>query len=138
MRTTESPQTDWLSKRRRYRQLMFGSLLGAVAVGLALRAFDLPLVGEAVYWLGIVAFVAIWKGTDVELMDERDWELERRASLTALKVVGPVLVLAASAVRLLPLFTSYTVPPIVVGGLFAYMGLFAVFVLAYLWHRSRV
>ena len=80
MTTTESPANDWLSKRQTHRRLMFGG----VAVGLVLRWLDYPVVGEAVYWVGILVFFAIWKGADIELMDERDLELERRASVSDL------------------------------------------------------
>jgi len=102
MSATESLVTTTLSKRRTYRWLMFGSVYGGVAVGLGLRYFDYPVVGEAVYWVGILAFVAIWKGSDVQLIDERDWALERRASLSALQIVGAVMVVVASGSRCSP------------------------------------
>ena len=138
MTTIESSTTDRLSRRRTYRRLMFGSVLGGAAVGLVLRNLDYPLVGEAVYWVGILAFFAIWKGVDVQLMDERDWALERRASLTALQIVGAVAVLGASAARLLTWLTDYTVPAVVWGALYGYIGLFIAFGVAYLWHRTRL
>lgn len=138
MPTTESPQTDWLSRRQRYRKLMIGSILGAVAVSILLRNFDYHLAGEAVLWLGLVSYGVIWKGTDVQVMDERDWELERRASMTAIQLAGAVLIVGASTARLLPLLTDYTVPVIVSGALYGYVGLFVAFGVAYLWHRYRL
>jgi len=138
MTATDSPTTTRLSKRRTYRRLMFGSVLGGTAVGLVLRNLDYPLVGEAVYWVGILAFFAIWKGVDVQLMDERDWELERRASMTALQLILAVAVVGASTARLLTWLTDYTVPVVVWGALYGYIGLFIAFGVAYLWHRTRL
>lgn len=138
MTTAESPANDWLSKRRTYRRLMYISVFGGAGVSFLLRYLNYPVVGEAVYWVGIVAFVAIWKGSDVRLMDERDWALERRASLSTLQIIGAVLVVVASASRLVTWLTDYTVPTLVWGALYGYVGLFIAFGLSYLWHRSRL
>jgi len=117
---------------------MFGTILGAVAVALVLRNLGYPFVGEAIYWLGIVAFFGIWKGTDVQLMDERDWELERRASLTAFQIVGAVAVVGASAARLLTWLTDYTISATARGAFYGFVALVVAFGLSYLWHRSRL
>ena len=137
MTTTESPANDWLSKRQTYRRLMSGAVFGGVAVGLVLRWLDYPVVGEAVYWVGILAFFAIWKGADIELMDERDLELERRASVSAIGIVGAVLVVVASASRLVTRLTDYTVPTLMWGALYGYVGLFIAFGVAYFYHRRK-
>jgi len=138
MPATESSTTDWLSRRQRYRKLMLGAILGAVALSVLLRTFDYHFVGEAVFWLGLVAYGVVWKGTDVQVMDERDWALERRASLTAIQLAGAALIVGASAARLVPLLTDYTVPAIVSGALYGYVGLFIAFGVAYVWHRRRL
>jgi hypothetical protein len=138
MTTAESSTTDWLSKRQTYRRLIFGSVLGGTAVALLLRFLDYPVVGEAVYWVGILTFLAIWKGTEMQLMDERDWELEQRASLTAIQIIAAVAVVGASSARLLTWLTDYTVPVVVWGALYGYIGLAIAFGVAYLWHRSRL
>jgi len=117
---------------------MYGSIVGAVVLTLVLRNFGYPFVGEAVYWLGIVAFFAIWTGTDVQVMDERDWELERRATLSAFQIIGAIGVVGASALRLLTYLTEYTIPAEVQGAFYGFIGLFIAFGLSYLWHRSRL
>lgn len=117
---------------------MIGSILAAVVLSVLLRNFEYHLAGEAVLWLGFLTYGVIWKGTDVQVMDERDWELERRASLTAIQLVGAVLIVGASTARLLPLLTDYTVPVIVSGALYGYVGLYVAFGVAYLWHRYRL
>lgn len=127
MTSTDAPANDWLARRRNYRRIAFGALAAGVVGGLSLRLFDYPLVGEAVYLLGAVGFLAVWVGTDVSLFDERDAALERRASQLALFVLAPVLVLGASAVRVLPRVTDVTVPPIVQGVLYGWIAAFAVF-----------
>ncbi|NHN49921.1 DUF2178 domain-containing protein [Halostella sp. JP-L12] len=137
MTSTESPTTDRLSSRRRYRRLMFGSIAAAVVSALALRNLGYPLLSEGVYWVGILAFLAVWWGSPVSLFDERDRALERRASQLTLTVAAVVLVLGASAARLLTEATSYAVPTVVWGALYGYVGLFAAFAVAYLWVRYR-
>ncbi|MBX0285566.1 DUF2178 domain-containing protein [Halomicroarcula sp. F28] len=121
---------------------MFGSILVGVAVALVLRNLGYPVVGEAVYWLGILAFFAIWKGTDIQLVDERDWELERRASLTAFQIIGAVAVVGFSAARLLTWLTDYTFAPMVQamlqGAFYGLVGFVVAFGVSYLYHRSRL
>lgn len=137
MTETASPGTNRLASVRRYRRLMFGWLLAGVALALALRTVGYPLLGEVVYWLGIVGFLAVWLGTRVTLFDERDAALERRASHVTLLVAAVVLVVGASAARVLPRVSDVVVPPAVQGALYAYAGLFVVFAVAYLWLRYR-
>ena len=114
------------------------AIFGGTAVSLLLRWLGYPVVGEAVYWVGILAFFAIWRGSDIELMDERDRELEQRAGMSAIGIVGAVLVVGASTSRLLTWLTDYTVPAFVWGALYGYIGLFIAFGVAYFYHRRRV
>lgn len=137
MTLNASPGTNRLAKIRRYRRLMYACLLVGVGVGLALRVLDFPLVGEAVYWLGIVGFLAVWWGTPVRLFDERDAALERRASQLTLYAFAVVLVVGASLARVLPHVGAYTVPPEARGALYGYVALFAGFGVVYLWLRYR-
>lgn len=137
MTPTETPTTNRLSERRRYRRLMIGSVVGAVIAALALRNLGYPVLSEGVYWAGILAFLGVWRLTPVSLFDERDRALERRASQLTLTVAAVALVLGASAARLLATATTYAVPTVVWGALYGYVGLFAVFAAAYLWVRYR-
>jgi len=137
MSRTNTSTTNRLSRRRTYRRLMFGCIAVAVALGLALRFFDRPLLGEAVYWIGILAFFGIWFGTSGSLFDERDRALERRASQVTMLVAAAVLVVGASTARLVTALDLYEVPPMISGALYGYVALFAVFGVAYAWLRSR-
>lgn len=137
MTETASPGTNRLEKVRRYRRLMFGWLLGGVILALALRGLDYPLAGEVVYWIGIVGFLAIWLGTPVQLFDERDAAIERRASQLTIGLFAFVLAAGASVARVLPRVSDVTVPPEVWGALYGYVGVFAVWIVAYGWLRRR-
>jgi len=125
--------TPTVSARRRYRRLLFGSVGVGVAANIALRLLSYPVAAEAAYWVGIVAFLAVWQFSPVTLFDERDAELERRASTLTLVVAAVVLVLGASGVRTLGALGVYDVPPFVSGVLYGYVGLFVVFAVAYGW-----
>ncbi|WP_121823619.1 DUF2178 domain-containing protein [Halostella salina] len=137
MTQTALSATDRVASRRRYRRLMFGSIAVAVVLSLTLRFLDYPLIGEAVYWLGIVGFLAAAWLSPVTLFDERDETLERKASQTAIGVIGVVLVVGASAARTVTALELYTVPTVVWGALYGYVLLFVVFALAYGWVSRR-
>lgn len=130
--------SDRLAKQRFYRRLILGFVGGGVALGLILRlGLGYPLVGEAVYWLGIIGFLAVWQGTSLTLFDERDKALERRASQMTLAVFGVGLVVGASSARILSYTNTYEVPRAVWTVLWAYVALFGVFAVVYLWLRYR-
>jgi hypothetical protein len=117
---------------------MYGFVFGGVAVALLLReVLGYPLLSEAVYWVGILGFLAVWQGTSLTLFDERDRALERQASQFTLKLFAPVLVLAASAARVVPRVTSYAVPDAVVHALYGFVALYATFGVVYLALRYR-
>lgn len=137
MTETATSGTDRLAKIRLYRRLFVGSIVGGVIVALALRVLDYPLLGETVYWIAIVVALAIWLGTSVPLFDERDASLERRASQITITIFAVVLVVGASAARVLPRVSDLMVPPEVVGALYGYVAVFATFAAAYLWLRYR-
>ena len=136
--TSGSTAIDRLSKQRLYRRLMLGFIVGGVAIALVLREFlEYPLVGEVVYWLGIVGFFAVWWLSPVELFDERDSALEQQASQITLYVIGAVLVVGATSARVLPRISAIEIPDAVVYGLYAYISVFVVWAIAYLSLRYR-
>ncbi|MFB6176800.1 MAG: DUF2178 domain-containing protein [Halobaculum sp.] len=132
MAPTQTPSpADTLAKRRRYRRLMFGFLLGGVGLGLLLReVLQFPLASEAVYWLGVLGFLAVWLGTSVTLFDERDAALERRASQLTLLGTGVVLAVGASAARILST-VGYEIPAVVGHALYAFVAQFVLFGVVY-------
>ena len=117
---------------------MIGLILGGVTVSLVLReVINYPLLGEAVYWLGIIGFLAVWLGTPLTLFDERDQEIERQASQITLTLFAVVLVVGASAGRVLSYTNMYTVPAAIWAALWGYAALFGTFIIVYLWVRYR-
>ncbi|MFB6126844.1 MAG: DUF2178 domain-containing protein [Halolamina sp.] len=126
-----------MAKRARYRKLLVGSVLVGAVAGVGLRSVGYPLVGEALYWVGIVGFLAVWQGTSVKLFDERDHSLERRASQLTLSMLAPVLVVGASLSRLATWLDWFAVPTAVRGALYGYVTVYVVFSVAYLWLRYR-
>ena len=137
MTPTETRPQDRLATRRRYRRLFVGLVVVGAAGGLGLRIAGYPLVGEAVYLLGLVGMLAVLFGAPVSLVDERDAEIERRASQITVGAFVFVLILGASAARLLPRLTDYAVPPEVHGVLYGYVAVFVVFAVSYAYVRSR-
>jgi len=130
--------TDPVSVRRRNRRTLVAAIGVGVGGGLLLREVaGYPLAGELVYWLGIVAAIAVWVRSPVPLLDERDRALERRASQATISVTAVAVVLAASAARVLSVTDTVAVPDTVWTVLWAYVGLFVVWVGSYAWLRYR-
>ncbi|MFC7070859.1 DUF2178 domain-containing protein [Halobaculum lipolyticum] len=130
---TETVAAPTVARRRRYKRLLYGSVAVAVVANVALRLLSYPVAAEATYLLGILAFVAVWRLSPVTLFDERDEELERRASTITLSVAAVVLIVGASGARALSALGVYEAPPVVAGVLYGYVGLFVVFALALAW-----
>ena len=135
---TSGTAADRLSKRRFYRRLMWGSLGAGVGIGLLLRwGLDYPLVGEAVYLIGIAGFLAAAWRSPVALFDERDRSLELRASGITLGVLAVVLAGGASVSRIATYTGTYDVPSAVWTVLTGYTAIFGVFAVVYLALRYR-
>lgn len=132
-----SDHSDTLATRRKHRRLVFALVLAAAVGWIAGNRLGYPLVGVATYWLGVLAALAVWKGTDVSIQDERDCDLERRASQSALLTIGAVGILTAPALAVLEETTSYTVPAIVDHLLIGYAALYATFGVWYAWYRFQ-
>lgn len=135
--TDGSGGTPTVSTRRRYRRLLFGAIGIGVVANHALRYLSYPVAAEAAYWVGIVSSFAVWQLSPVTLFDERDAELERRASTLTMSVAAVVLVLGASGARTLGALGVYGVSPFVSGVLYGYVGLFVVFIVAYGWTARK-
>jgi uncharacterized membrane protein len=137
MTSTELSGSKRLAKRQTYRRLMVGCIVAGVLAAIALRNLGYPLVSEAVYWLGIIGFLAVWKGTSMQLFDERDCELERRASLRTVQIVAVLLVLGASAGRVLAAAGVYTAPAVYWHVLYGFGAVAVIFAAVYVWLRVR-
>ena len=116
---------------------MYACIGAGVGGFLVAVEFDYPLVGLVVYWVGILAFLGIWRGTSVTLYDERDLNLERRASLLTIQIAGAVGILAMTTLVVADQLPSVTVPERVVGGFYTISALFVVYGAVYAFVRYR-
>ncbi|AAG19011.1 MULTISPECIES: DUF2178 domain-containing protein [Halobacterium] len=132
-----STGTGRLAKVRRYRRLMYACIGVGVGGFIVAAEFDYPLAGLVVYWAGILGSLAVWKGTSVTLYDERDLDLERRASLLTLQIAGVVGLLAMTTHVVVDQMPSVDVPEEFVGGFLTISALFIVYGVVYTAIRYR-
>ena len=133
----DTGKAGWLARRRRYRRGAFGILAAGIAGFVIGISIDYPVVGVGIYWAGFVGFFAVERWSPVELFDERDCALERRASYDALRLTGAALVVLAPGASVLEETGRYEIPRAVEGAFLGYVVLFAVFGITYLVRRYR-
>lgn len=132
----ETPNYDRLSSVRRYRRLYWGCLAVAILGFVGGITFSYQLVGLGVYWAGVAAMLFVWKGTPLQLFDEREQQLDRRASHVTLSIVGAVLIVGGPGQVLLTEL-GYELSAAVEGALFGYAAQFGLFGVVYLAIRLR-
>jgi uncharacterized membrane protein len=137
MTETAHAPTDPLSKRRRTRRLMFGCIAAAVVSFIAVDALGFPVLAVALYWGGFLAFLGVWKFSDVQVYDERDAAIERRASMTTMGIAAIALIFGGPGLSVLDETGVYDSPALLDGAMFGLMCLFGVFAGAYVYHRYR-
>lgn len=135
---TMTDTTELLAKRQSYRRWMNVSLWGGiVALFLATGVWVFAPIdtfvwtGVALYWLGVLGYLLIWKGTAITLFDERDEQIELEASGLTLSVVAYVVIVAIPAMVALSVTGTYTVPSPYREMLVGWLAIFVVFAVAY-------
>lgn len=136
MTRTNATTHERLSKVRRYRRLFVGCLVVAVGGFLVGSNLGYPLVGVGVYWAGVLGMLAVWKGTSLQVFDERERALDRRASHVTLTIAGLALIAGAPGQVVLSEL-GYELSPLVEGALWGLTAQFAVFGVVYVWLRYR-
>jgi len=131
------PPDSGLQRIRFYRRLLYGFLAVGVVGFLVVETLGYPLVAVALYWGGLLGMLGVKFGTSVQLFDERDRALERRASNLTLYLVGGALIIAAPAVFALEATGRYEVSPAVSGALLGFSAMFLLFGAVYLAVRYR-
>ena len=108
-----------------------GGLFAATLLWVYVPEDLVVFAGVAVYWLGFLGSIVIWKGTSTTLFDEREQQLELKASGITLGVFGYVVVFGVPAMVALSVTDTYTVSSTIWDVLVGYLGLFVVFAVAY-------
>jgi hypothetical protein len=136
-----------LDTRRQYRQLMSSSI-GVGGAGLFVgtaaaifapeRVSDLFLyAGVGAYYLGIVGYLFLWRRTGVRLLDEREAEIERRASQIVVLTLITVTLFALPADLLLDVTGDVAVPMALRGAIWGYALLLAFVLVVYGYVESK-
>lgn len=79
---------ELLQRARLVRSATLGLWVGGGVVLGVLTAFDFPLVGVALYAVGVVASLALGYNYEGVLFDERDRRYDERAAARTLQVFG--------------------------------------------------
>ncbi|QAU12504.1 DUF2178 domain-containing protein [Halorubrum sp. BOL3-1] len=81
------------STRKRYKRIAYGVLgAGILALWIAI-ALDRFVLGVALYWAGGIGMGLVQRFSPVELYDERDTTIDRKASQRTMKVFAYVFIL---------------------------------------------
>ena len=137
MTESTSSTVAWLDRRRRYKQLMYGSLavgMVGIFVGTYLDQF---VAGVVVYWAGFVGMLAVWQLSPVTLYDERETAIERKAGDYTMTVFAFVLVGGAPGGIALEESGVLTLPPEFSGAMWTLVAVYAVFGVIYTVLRHR-
>lgn len=131
MTETSTPATNRFSTRKRYKRLSIASLLVGI-VGLLVGSFlDQVVAGVLVYWAGFVGMIVAWRVSPVELYDERDTAIERRASDLTLSVFAIVFVAAAPGGVALEAAGVVELPPEFGGAMWTLFAIYVTFGVVY-------
>jgi len=137
MTETPTAANQRLDRRKRHKRLMYGSLLVGLIGIVAGALIGQYLAGVLIYWAGFFGMLAIWQVSPVTLYDERDTELERKASDYTLSVLAITGVLAIPGLVLLESEGILTLPAAFDGAVLVFVGIFAVFAVIYTALRLR-
>lgn len=137
MTSTNTSGHERLETQRRYRRLLFACPLTGLAGFVAASELGYPLVGVGLYWAGALGTAVVWKGTSVQLFDEREASLERRASHVTLNAFAFALILGVPGLVALEEVGLYGISPAVSGAIWGYVALYATFGVVYTAYRLR-
>ncbi|KKF39975.1 hypothetical protein FK85_24100 [Halorubrum saccharovorum] len=90
-----TPATTRPSDRKRYKRIAYGLLgagIAALWIGVAVDRF---VLGVLLYWTGGLGMGLVQRFSPVDLYDERDTTIERKASLTTMNIFAYIFILGA-------------------------------------------
>ncbi|QWC19914.1 DUF2178 domain-containing protein [Halorubrum sp. 2020YC2] len=125
------------STRKRYKRIAYG-LLGAgilaLWVGIAVDRF---VLGVALYWAGGLGMGLVQRFSPVELYDERDGTISRKASENTMNGFAYVFVLGAPSGLALEESGLVTLPGEFYGAMWTLFAVFVVYGSSVLYHKYR-
>ena len=129
-----------MRRRKQYRTwmdraILLGVLAFFIAVGVWMVAdVDVVLyVGLALYYGGFLAHVGIRQYSSMPLIDEREWEIEAKASALTLGVVAVLGIITIPGWTVLDATGVLTMPTLVGGMASGFVLLFVIFAVAYIY-----
>ncbi|OTE98505.1 MULTISPECIES: DUF2178 domain-containing protein [unclassified Halorubrum] len=125
------------SSRKRYKRIAYG-LLGAGILALWIGiAVDRFVLGVALYWAGGLGMGLVQRFSPVELYDERDGTISRKASQTTMNGFAYVFVLGTPGGLALQESGLVTLPGEFYGATWILFGVFVVFGASHLYYKRR-
>ena len=125
------------STRKRYKRIAYGLLgVGILALWIGI-AVDRFVLGVALYWAGGLGMGLVQRFSPVELYDERDGTISRKASQTTMNVFAYVFVLGTPGGLALQESGLVTLPGEFYGATWTLFGVFVVFGASHLYYKQR-
>ena len=132
-----TPATVRPSTRKRYKRIAYGLLAAGIAalwIGIALDRF---VLGVACYWAGGIGMGLVQRFSPVELYDERDSTISRRASQVTMNVFAYVFILGLPGGLVLEETGVITLPGEFYGATWTLVAVFVVYGASVLYHKYR-
>jgi len=120
-----------IKRRKRYKRLAVGSLIGGIVGSVIASFLDQTLLGTFIYWAGFLGMLGVWQFSPVTLFDERDTAIERKASDYTLGVFGIAGVFAIPGLIALEAEGLLTLPAAFDGMVLTFVAVFALFGVIY-------
>jgi len=141
--TDSSDARKQLKQRKRYKQLFYGIITAGIVGYFALVTVWNSVGGDAVaisavgvYWGAIVLALGVLRLGPDEIEDEREEEINAKASGRTLGIAGFLLILGGPGLATLGQTGVYTAPSWLVGMTWGYASLFGIFAVSY-WYTKR-
>jgi uncharacterized membrane protein len=132
-----TPATTRPSKRKRYKRIAYGLLgAGILALWIAI-ALDQFVLGVALYWAGGIGMGLVQRFSPVELYDERDATIERKAGHNTMNVFAYVFVLGAPGGLVLEEAEIVALPGEFHGAMWTLFAVFVVYGASVIYHKYR-
>ena len=132
-----TPATTRPSTRKRYKRIAYGLLGVGIAALFVAIAVDRFVLGVALYWAGGIGMGLVQRFSPVDLYDERDTTIERRASQTTMNVFAYVFVLGAPGGLVLEESGFVELPGAFHGAMWTLFAIYVAFGASVLYYKRR-